>query len=354
MRVAMFHNDLPEPGQKPGGVSVYVHRLSQALSARGHEVVVFTHSPAPPGSTYETQKLPLPAVGGRRVVRQYVAPWLLNFEDLSGFDVAHFHGDDWFFLRRRLPVVRTFHGSALFEARSATSLVRRIDKRVVYRLELLARRLATASYGVGVDSVEVYRADGLLPPGVDIPELGSPRAERPTILFVGTWGGRKRGAMLHEIFRRVVRPAVPAAELWMVTDECEPAEGVRWIQAPSDQELSDLYSKAWVFCMPSSYEGFGIPYLEAMAHGTPVLTTPNPGVETILGEGHRAIVDCEDELGPRLVELLGDGALREDLGREGRDRAAAYSWTRSAERHEAAYREAAERFSSRSRTNAAT
>jgi phosphatidylinositol alpha-mannosyltransferase len=354
MRVAMFHNDLPEPDRKPGGVSVYVHRLSQALSARGHEVVVFTHSPAPPGASYETRKLPLPRVGDRRVIRQYVAPWLLNAEDLRGFDVAHFHGDDWFFLRRRLPVVRTFHGSALFEARSATSLVRRVDKRVVYRLELLARRLATASYGVGVDSVEVYRADGLLPPGVDVPEAAPPRAERPTILFVGTWSGRKRGATLHEIFQRVVRPAVPGAELWMVSDECEPAEGVRWIQAPSDEELSELYSRAWVFCMPSSYEGFGIPYLEAMAHGTPLLTTPNPGVETILGEGHRAIVGSTDDLGGRLVELLGDERLREDLAREGRERAAAFSWTRSAERHEEAYRGAVERFSSRSRTNPVT
>jgi glycosyltransferase involved in cell wall biosynthesis len=346
MRIAMFQNILPEEGSKPGGVSVYVHRLSQVLASRGHEVVVFTYSPAPHDARYTVRRLPFPMAKESRILRQYVTPWLLNFEDLNNFDIAHFHGDDWFFLRRPLPVVRTFHGSALLEARTATSMVRRIDKRVVYRLELLARKLATASYGVGSDSERIYRTDGLLLTGIDLPGVGPRREKRPTILFVGTWGGRKRGSLIHEIFLREIRPAVPEAELWMVSEHCEPADGVRWIQLPSDEELSNLYSRSWVFCMPSTYEGFGIPYLEAMAHGAPVVTTRNTGIETILGREHRAIVDADYELGPRLIDLLKDESLRISMAREGRLRAEEYSWSRSAAHHEKAYEKAIEAFAS--------
>jgi glycosyltransferase involved in cell wall biosynthesis len=345
MRIAMYHFSLPQPGRKPGGVEVFVDRLAEALTGRGHEVVVFTYSAAPGDATYRTHRLRPYATEHRRLLRQYGSPWLLNLQSFAGFDVAHFHGDDWFFLRRRVPVVRTFHGSALLEATSATSLKRRLDKGLVFPLELLAKRLATASYGVGVDSETIYRTDGLLNLGIDraIPPRPSPN---PSILFVGTWQGRKRGAFLHETFSRQVRAAVPNAELWMVSDHCEPAAGVRWIQAPSDAELSELMSQAWAFCLPSSYEGFGLPYLEAMAHGVPAIGSPNPGARLLLGDGC-GILAADAELGERLVGVLGDGALRESLAAKGYERAEEYSWERMTARHEEAYRGAIERWNAR-------
>jgi phosphatidylinositol alpha-mannosyltransferase len=350
MRIAMFHANLPEPGRKPGGVEVLVHRLATKLADRGNEVEVLTYSSAPADARYRVRRLSYRRAENGRFERQYVAPWLLNFQDFSGFDVAHFHGDDWFFFRRRVPVVRTFHGSALLEARSATSLQRRLDKSLIYPLELLAARLATSSYGVGTDSAEIYRTDGLLPPGVDLTRSQAARTENPTILFVGSWSGRKRGEALHRAFVKEVRPALPGAELWMVSDRCEPAEGVRWIETPSDAELVDLYAGAWTFCLPSSYEGFGIPYLEAMAQGTPVLATPNPGAEMLLDGGRYGVLCGVDELGARLRELLGDAERRASLGAQGTLRAEEYSWERIAERHEAAYRDAISRWSGSDRT----
>ncbi len=278
-----------------------------------------------------------------RLLRQYVASWSLNFQDLGGFDVAHTHGDDWFWLRRRLPVVRTFHGSAKLERDSATSARRRIDKSVVYPLELAAARLATSTYGVGTDSAEIYRTDGLLPPGIDLDVPDRAPSEQPTILFVGSWSGRKRGDLLHRVFREKVLPALPDAELWMVSDECEPAAGVRWIQTPTDAELRDLYSRAWVFCLPSSYEGFGIPYLEAMAQGVPVVAASNPGSRMLLEEGRRGIIAGDEELGERLLELLRDPRRRSAMAAAGLERAGEFSWEQSAARHEEAYRAAIER-----------
>jgi glycosyltransferase involved in cell wall biosynthesis len=171
-------------------------------------------------------------------------------------------------------------------------------------------------------------------------------SSRPSILFVGTWEGRKRGAFLHDVFRREVLPAVPGAELWMVSDFCEESEGVRWIQAPDDAELSQLMSRSWCFCLPSSYEGFGLPYLEAMAHGVPVVASPNPGSRMLLADGC-GLLAGDDELGPRLVEVLGNRELRQSLAAKGSGRVEEYSWERMAERHEQAYAQAIESWSSR-------
>jgi len=350
MRIAMYHFSLPQPGRKPGGVEVFVDRLAEALTGRGHEVVVFTYSAAPAEASYRTRRLRPYATEQRRLLRQYGSPWLLNLQSFAGFDVAHFHGDDWFFFRRRLPVVRTFHGSALLEATSATSLKRRLDKGLVFPLELLARHLATASYGVGVDSEAIYRTAGLLNLGIDRAAAPPRPSPNPSILFVGTWAGRKRGAFLHETFRRQIRAAIPGAELWMVSDFCEPAEGVRWIQAPSDAELSELMSQTWAFCLPSSYEGFGLPYLEAMAHGVPAVGSPNPGARLLLGDG-RGILAEDAELGQRLVEVLSDESLRESLIGRGYQRAEEFSWERMTARHEQAYREAIARWSTQRRVS---
>lgn len=343
MRIAMYHYDLPRPDRKPGGVSVHVHRLSEALVRRGHDVTVMTFSP-PAAARYGVRRLRPHCAQDSRVVRQYLAPWLFNFRSFSGFDVAHFHGDDWFFFRRGLPTVRTFHGSALLEARHATSLRRRIDKRAVFPLEKLAGRLATSCYAVGPDAEAIYHTDGILPIGIDSsPEVGT-RSPRPSILFIGTWQGRKRGRLLHEVFRREVRSVIPDAELWMVSDQCEPTDGVTWIQVPSDEQLSGLLSRAWVFCLPSSYEGFGIPYLEAMAHGTPVIATPNPGSQAMLSGGSFGILAEDQNLGGQLVAVLQDAKRRESLATRGRLRVDEYSWERSCERHEAAYTLAIDRW----------
>jgi phosphatidyl-myo-inositol alpha-mannosyltransferase len=339
MRIAMYHFSLPQPGRKPGGVEVFVDRLAGAMVRRGHEVEVLTYSEAPRGAPYETRRLRPHSTVDRRLLRQYGSPWLLNFQSFAGFDVAHFHGDDWFFLRRRLPVVRTFHGSALLEATSATSLKRRLDKGLIFPLELLAGKLATASYGVGLDSEIIYQTAGLLNLGIDRPESAPQPSSSPSILFVGTWEGRKRGKLLHEVFRREVLPAIPDAELWMVSDHCEETEGVRWIRTPSDAELSRLMSSSWAFCLPSSYEGFGIPYLEAMAHGVPVVASPNPGSRMLLGDDCGVLAE-DGELGGRLTELLRNQGLRDSLVGRGSKRVDQYSWERMAERHEDAYNDA--------------
>jgi phosphatidyl-myo-inositol alpha-mannosyltransferase len=336
----MFHSTLPEPRRKPGGVEVFVHRLSQHLVGRGHAVTVFSLSPSPSDAGYDVS-WPAAHVPARSKIRRLTeVPARLNCIDTARLDILHLHGDDWFFFRRRLPTVRTFYGSAFEEARHGAGAKRRASQAAIFGLEVVAARLATRSYGIAPGWERTYRLSGLLPCGVDVPEhTENRRAERPTILFVGTWDGRKRGRYLHEVFSRDVRTAVPDAQLWMVSDRCEECEGVRWIETPSDDELTSLYGQAWTFCLPSTYEGFGIPYIEAMAQGTPVVASPNPGAKHVLGVGRAGLIARDGELGGALVRSLLDEELRRQLSSAGRARAHDFAWQRVVQAHEAAYDE---------------
>jgi phosphatidylinositol alpha-mannosyltransferase len=282
------------------------------------------------------------------VLRQYVSPWLFNARSLP-FDVVHLHGDDWFWLRRRVPTVRTFHGSALNEARSARTLRRRIDQSAIFALELVARSRADFTLAVGPDAHAIYATDEILATGIDV--ASEPAADRdPAILFVGTWDGRKRGRLLHEVFTSQVRPRHPGAQLWMVSDACLPADGVTWYPSPTDADLHELMRRASAFCLPSLYEGFGIPYLEAMAAGAAVVASPNSGARMLLQDGRAGILAEDHELGDGLVALLTDAERRQELAAAGRRRAEDFAWPRVLDRYEAAYEEAIERFAARQRT----
>jgi phosphatidylinositol alpha-mannosyltransferase len=338
MRIGMYHVSLPEPGRKPGGVEVFVHRLADRLGERGHAVTVASCSEAPPGAHYKTLPVRPARVGRSRLGRLFVNPVALNFLDWPDLDVLHLHGDDWFFRRRPAPSIRTFYGSSLLEAMSATRRRRRLSQLLVFALERRSAALATVSYGIGPDSRLLYPTAGTLPCGVDIPATYAPAEERENaIMFLGTWEGRKRGRYLRDVFLRTVAPHVPDAELWMVADQGEPADRVHIIRNPDDETVRSLYRRAAVFCLPSVYEGFGIPYIEAMAEGTPVVASPNIGAEMVLDRGRHGVIASDEALGRTLVRLLNDPVARARLAILGRARADQYSWPVVCEAHERAY-----------------
>lgn len=340
----MYSGGLPEPGVKPGGADVFVHRLSTALAERGHDVTVLTYSSGALARGYTVRTLRPASATRSRFVKKYVAPWLFNARDLSAFDLLHLHGDDWFYLRRTLPTVRTFHGSALLEALNATSWKRRADQTVGFLLELFAARLATACYGVGSDSRTIYRADGVLRCGIEPPDAPSRPSEDPLIVFIGTWSGRKRGALLHRTFLTEVLPQLPNARLVMVSDHCEPGPGVTWLAHPTDAEITELLLSAWVFCLPSTYEGLGLPYLEAMSCGVPVVATSNPGAEDLLRPASSGLIVEDAALGETLLSVIRSDDLRHRLADAGRVRAADFAWDRVCAQYERAYASAIRRW----------
>lgn len=317
-----------------------VHRLANELVRSGDVVTVYSLSPRPAGAIYQHRML----FGGSRLLRTNlfgrltVLPALLNFVSFDDADVVHFHGDDWFYLRRRKPTVRTLHGSALREAQSARRWLRKLSQYAVYPLEQLSSRLSRMPLAVGTDAARIYRAKDIVDNGVD-QEVFHPGAKTtfPSVLYVGTWAGRKRGQFLFDVFTNQVLPRVPEARLCMVSDYCPEHPAVTAERFPADQALAQRFRESWVFAYPSVYEGFGMAYAEALASGTAVVSSPNDGAQYVLDGGKCGVITEDAAFGDRLTELLTSPALRQSFEQAGLERAQRFTWERVAAHHRELY-----------------
>jgi glycosyltransferase involved in cell wall biosynthesis len=105
---------------------------------------------------------------------------------------------------------------------------------------------------------------------------------------------------------------------------------VRFFGFVADQTLAALYRLAAVFVFPSLYEGFGLPPLEAMASGTPVITSNVSSLPEVVGDAALMIDPYEPAaIADAMRRVLTDAALRDDLRRRGLARAREFSWERS-------------------------
>jgi glycosyltransferase involved in cell wall biosynthesis len=127
----------------------------------------------------------------------------------------------------------------------------------------------------------------------------------------------------------------------MVTQDAptEVPAGVRVLGRLDDEALADVYRRAWVFCLPSTYEGFGIPYAEAMLSGLPVVATPNPGSDYVTDGGKAGIITHDRDLGRTLARVLGDERERARMRRAGLQRAELFDLRAVADRYEELYRQ---------------
>jgi len=109
-----------------------------------------------------------------------------------------------------------------------------------------------------------------------------------------------------------------------------------WVPRP---DLEALYAGAEVMCFPSLLEGFGFPVVEAMAQGTPVITSKGTSTEELVADGAGLLVDPRqpEAIASALDRVLGDATLAGELGEAGLVRAAEYTWARTAELVATAY-----------------
>jgi len=339
MNIAITSLYLPS-GSKIG-VGYTVHAFANALVRRGHRVTVFSQSGASPDSLYEVEVVP---VGSR--FRTFRFAWNLRHCDWSRFDVLHSHGDDWFLWGCKRPRhIHTFHGSCLAEMLHAQGFIEKLRMAALALCEFAACFIADELVAVSRNTRRYNPfAKMVIANGVDLDAFrpGGDKSPAPTVLFVGTMRGRKRGNMLLSIFQKELLPALPGAEFWAVCEEPIAGEGVRCYGRVTTEELADLYRRAWVFCLPSTYEGFGIPYIEAMASGTPVVATPNPGAMEVTDGGRYGLLSEDRELGQTLLEILGDAGRRIQMCRVGLERACDFGWDRICAEYEALYEADAE------------
>lgn len=174
------------------------------------------------------------------------------------------------------------------------------------------------------------------------------------ILFVGTVEPRKNLVTLVRAFEEVLRntelePQLVIAgqrgwmndELFALIEKAEFSKHILFTGYLTDDDLRALYSSCRVAVYPSLYEGFGLPPLEAMACGAPVITSRIPVIMETSTQAARLVnpIDVQ-ELAAALVELLTDAPAREHLSRVGLKRAAEYTWARTAEKTLEVYQEA--------------
>lgn len=345
VRVALYTPTLPPRVGKAGGVEVAAHRLAQALAERGRvEITCLGCTDVPHDALYRHDPR-LGALNRHVLARNLLGPLLLNVIDLDDYDVIHFNGDDSFYLGWRTPAVRTYHGTALLEARSATTLKRRVYMHGCYRLERLSARLRRCRVAVGSDAQQAFGAQHVIGNIVETDRfVARSKFDHPAIGFIGLWEGRKRGRFMAEAFLRDVLPLHPDAILYMVADQAPAHPAIRHLPALDDAALAMLLARCWVFACPSRYEGFGIPYVEAMAAGTMVIASPNPGAYDQLGPSDAfGQIRDDDAFGPAIAAALSDPELRADHAVRGHRRARDFSADAIAARYEALYLAAAGR-----------
>ena len=171
---------------------------------------------------------------------------------------------------------------------------------------------------------------------------------RAFVLFVGATQRHKSVPLLVRAFRALDRQDVdlviagPAHndEAAVIAAAGSDPRILR-VRDPQDPELAWLYQHATLLAMPSRYEGFCIPLLEAMRAGCPVLAANAAAMPEICGDAALLFPPGDEvALVKRLARLIGDDALRASLSAAGRERAAAFSWERAASDTMAVYRAA--------------
>ncbi|MBN2026826.1 MAG: glycosyltransferase family 4 protein [Actinobacteria bacterium] len=135
-------------------------------------------------------------------------------------------------------------------------------------------------------------------------------------------------------------PFTPAVDIWGTARRCGMEERLKHVEFISEDDLLLLYNACGLFVYPSLYEGFGLPVIEAMACGAPVVCSGVTSLPEVAGDAALFFDPLSvEEMAHAVARAAGDAALREDLMRAGKARAASFSWRRAAEETLQVFRE---------------
>ncbi|HEX2178838.1 MAG TPA: glycosyltransferase family 1 protein [Actinomycetota bacterium] len=364
MRVGI-HAD-PAAHSIPGGVGVYVRRLvDELLLVDGDPRVELILSRfADPPAAWSTAAMIRPQLPFAPL---YAAWNWLGFPPVDGgLDVVHATG-----LAippsRGAALVSTIHDLAVTTMPEVVpGLWRRIYQRGLRRAVEESKVLCAVSEATRQQIVDAYSVDPerivVTPeaPNVtpaspcDPGALGRLGVSGPYILTVGTVEPRKNQVRLVKAFAQAGEPlaghtlvlaGIPGwgqEQVEAAIDRLRIGHRVVLTGKVTNLDLAALYAGAHVFALPSLYEGFGIPLVEAMSFGVPCVAGSTPALAELAGD---AALLCDpadvDGLAAALVSLATDETVRERLSAAARSRAAGYSWAGTARLTIEAYRRAA-------------
>ena len=353
---------------RSAGISWYIQNLLRCLPDADPEIdyTVFLGEkryPGAPGLRLRVSSLPTYQPLARIFWEQVLQPWTIRRAGLDLLHGMHLVGP----VASACPFVVTVHDlSFLFYPQNFRSL-KRLYLRTVTRWSVQhAQRVITISENTKRDVMRVY---GISPEKVDMIYYGLDPIFRPLpdeqvaefrsrrglperfLLFVGTLEPRKNVARLVEAYARLPKPR-PALMLvggkgWLYDEIFARVEAldlsgeVIFAGYVPGEDLPWWYNAADLFVYPSVYEGFGLPPLEAMACGTPVVASNASSLPEVVGEAGQLVPpDDTTALTEVLGQVLADAALRESMRQAGLAQAAKFSWPMAAAQTVGTYRHA--------------
>ncbi|MFX1756487.1 phosphatidylinositol alpha-mannosyltransferase [Rhodococcus gordoniae] len=387
-----------------GGQGVYVRHLARELVAQGHTVEVFSGQPYPeldPGVTLtkvpsldlyrDDDPFRTPKPGEYRDlidVLEVATMWTAGFPEprtfglraarllrgrLGDFDVVHDNqslASGLLRIAEDLPLVATIHHPITrdreLDLASATTFRRRFTLRRWYGFlrmqEKVARRLPTLLTVSENSADDIRTAFGIeserihtIPLGVNTEMFAPRQAERVAgrIVCVASADAPLKGVPTlleavaklrteREIELVLVSKLAPGGATEKLIDELAIGDVVRTVSGIDDTELADLLASAEIAAVPSLYEGFSLPAVEAMSCGTPLVASRAGAIPEVVGDAGLLVPPGDSEqLAAGLAALFDDPAERRRLGAKGRDRVLErYSWAAVAAKTAAVYERA--------------
>ncbi len=365
MRVALDATPLTVPF---GGTRRYVIELVRALAQQfpGDEYHLVTD---PASWTWPEELRGFPNVYVRRPPWGGLAGlwWLSGLPwELQRLGVDVFHGTDFSVPYLPLiPSVMSFHDLSPWKAgalrppgservRTRAPYVLRLATLILTHTEAIRDELA-GTFSVPRSRVRVanlapFETQGRSGSDSGTVSLGASAPPRPYLLFVGAREKRKNIGRLIESWRKA-RQRLPGLSLVLVGAPGEedaaisPEAGLHVQGQLADGQMMSLLSGAAALVYPSLYEGFGLPVLEAMKAGVPVITSRDPAIsEVASGAAVQVDVTSTDALSRAILRVATSSESQLKLREQGIRRASAFSWRRTAQRTRDVYREAIGRF----------
>jgi glycosyltransferase involved in cell wall biosynthesis len=353
------------------GIGQYIMRLTQALAQldRDDQFTLFTSrkdkTPIVDQSNFKRQKLWTPS-------HHRFEPTALSIE-LAPYSLDVLHSPDFIPpARTRAKSVITVHDLAFllfpdFLTRPSAHYYSRVDIAAHKANHIIAvsestKRDTMRLLGVPLEKITVIpeAAHPIFTPVNNEAPLERIRAKyglpKDFILFVGTIEPRKNLPTLLRAFRRMrdnyktqAVLAIAGHRGWLVEEvdqtlaELKLGDSVQFLGGVANEELVYLYNAARLFVFPSHYEGFGLPPLEAMACGTPVVASNVSSLPEVVGDAALLITPEDvDGLAVAMWRVLSDENLRRDLRAKGLKRAQTFSWERAARATLEVYRRVSE------------